>query len=82
MNPIDRKMTIVAWCLARSVSFSPGGIGVLPSILVRMTLWLFPGNVYSAFKTAAVARKELTPGMTSYFIPSSSRRSICSRWAP
>ena len=80
--PILRKMIMVAWCFARSASFSPSGIGVLPSIRVRITVWLTPGRVYSFFRAAAVARKELTPGMTSYSIPMRERASICSRCAP
>ena len=46
-------------------NFSFGGIGVRPSIRVMITVWDTLGNVYSCFKAAAVARKELTPGTTS-----------------
>ena len=63
--PTLKKMIMVALCFARSTSFSFGGIGVRPSIRVRITVWLTPGRVYSFFNTAAVARKELTPGITS-----------------
>ena len=43
----------------------PAGIDVLPSILVRITVWLLPGMVNSLLRTAAVPRKEDTPGTTS-----------------
>ena len=32
---------------------------------VMMTDWLTSGSVYSAFRAAAAAQKELTPGTTS-----------------
>lgn len=73
---------MVAWCLARSGSLSRSGIGVRPSILVKMTVWLLPGRVYSALSAAAVAKADDTPGTTSYPIPSSSSLSICSLCAP
>ena len=49
---------------------------------VMMTVWLTPGSVYSARAAAAAAQKELTPGVTSYSMPSASSLSICSRIAP
>ena len=40
------------------------GTAVRPSSLVRITVWVTPGKVYSFRRLAAAARKELTPGTT------------------
>ena len=50
--PTLKKIIIVELCFAKSLNFSFGGIGVLPSILVRITVWETPGKVYSFFKAA------------------------------
>lgn len=59
-----------------------GGTGVLPSILVMMTVCDTSGRVNSFFTAAAEAQNEETPGTTSYGIPSASSLLICSFMAP
>ena len=44
---------------------SRSGTGVLPAILVMITLWEIPGSVYSIPKEDAAPQKELTPGQIS-----------------
>ena len=41
-------------------SFS--GTGVLPAILVMITVWEIPGSVYSIFSAEAAPQNALTPG--------------------
>ena len=41
------------------------GTGVLPSILVMITLWEISGSVYSRFSADAAPQKALTPGQES-----------------
>ena len=49
----------------RGEVFARRGRPVLPAARVRMTVWLLPAGVYSIFRAAAAAWKELTPGTTS-----------------
>ena len=80
--PAERKTAIELPCSASRAMLSHSGTGVRPAMRVRITVWLTPGSVYSAFRAAAAPQKLETPGVTSYLIPSSSSRSICSRIAP
>ena len=77
-----RNMTIVEPWAASDAMLSRSGTGVLPAILVMMTVWDTSGSVYSALSAAAAPQNELTPGHTSYEMPSLSRQSVCSRIAP
>ena len=52
---------MVALCSARLFKSSLSGTAVRPAFRVRITVWLTSGRVYSFFKDAAAARKELTP---------------------
>ena len=67
---------------ARERMLSRSGTGVRPAARVMMTVWLTSGRVYSARRAAAAPQKALTPGQTSYSIPSFSSSSNCSRTAP
>jgi hypothetical protein len=73
---------ILARCTARLRRFSFSGTGVFPSALVRIKVCVTSGSVYSHASDAAAPNTALTPGHTSYAIPYSSSRSICSRIAP
>ena len=81
-SPDDRYSTRLARCAARLRRFSFSGTGVFPSALVRIKVCVTSGSVYSHASDAAAPNTALTPGHTSYAIPYSSSRSICSRIAP
>ena len=63
--PVLKKITMVAWWAASFSISSFSGTGVLPAILVRITVWEMPGSVYSRFSALAAPQKELTPGQES-----------------
>ena len=50
---------MVAWWAASFAISSFSGTGVRPAMRVMMTVWETSGRVYSAFKAAAAAQKEL-----------------------
>ena len=79
---VTEQQELVALCAASAATDCPSGTGVLPGARVMITVWLTSGSVYSVFKEAAAPQKELTPGHTSYRIPSASSLSNCSRTAP
>ena len=67
---------------AKARMLSRSGTGVRPAARVMITDWETSGSVYSAFSAAAAPQKALTPGQTSYSMPSFSSSSNCSRTAP
>ena len=63
-------------------SSSRSGTGVFPESRVMMTVWETSGRVNSCLRVAAAAQALVTPGTTSYSIPSLSSSAICSWIAP
>ncbi len=73
---------MVAPVLAKLVASSFAGMGVLPWVRVRTTLWLAPGAVSSVPSAAAAAKTELMPGTMLTGMSIFARASICSLTAP
>ena len=66
-NDADNVQLALEQSLIQMISavLSFGGTGVLPAILVIITLWEISGRVYSKSRAEAAPQKELTPGQES-----------------
>ena len=75
-------MHSVQWCAANACSDSPSGMGVRPSMRVKITVWVTSGSVKLSTAAAAEAIADDTPGTTAIGIPAASKGCTNSMSAP